>query len=218
MTPEKKEQQKMKKMKIFVSAARDIIEEEGFENLSIRRIAEKAGFHNSTIYFYFSDADLLIALASVRSIADYSRELAILSRQTESDYDSFFHIWYFFCRYSFARPHLFHQFFFGKYKDNLTDILNQYYEMFPEEKLEYSRSIEGMYYAPTFRDRCLHILRPLADLPETRIDEKNLDMANDIIICTFQGLLEKARSASGTDCDALTSRFLDMLHFLVDAR
>ena len=70
----------------------------------------------------------------------------------------------------------------------------------------------------SFRDRCLHILRPLTDLPVTRIDEKNLDMANDIIICTFQGLLEKAQSASGTDCDALTSRFLDMLHFLVDVK
>lgn len=218
MTPEKKEQQKLKKMKLFISSARDIIEEEGFENLSIRRIAEKAGFHNSTIYFYFSDADLLIALASVRSFAEYSRELADLSRQPGTDYDAFFRIWYFFCKYCFARPHLFRKFFFGKYKDNLTDILNQYYEMFPEEKLEYSQSIKEMYYAPTFRDRCLHILRPLADLPETCIDEKNLDMANDIIICTFQGLLEKAQSASGTDCDALTSRFLDMLHFLVDAR
>ena len=218
MNPEKKEQQKMKKMKLFVSAARDIIEEEGFENLSIRRIAEKAGFHNSTIYFYFSDADLLVALASVRSFADYTRELAVLSKQTASDYDAFFHIWYFFCKYCFARPHLFHQFFFGKYKDNLTNILNQYYEMFPEEKLEYSQSIEEMYYAPNFRERCLHILRPLKDLPDTRIDEKNLDMANDIIIYAFQGLLEKAQSEPDTDCDALTSRFLDMLHFLVDAR
>ena len=218
MSPEKKEQQKLKKMKLFISSARDIIEEEGFENLSIRRIAEKAGFHNSTIYFYFSDADLLIALASVRSFAEYSRELADLSRQPGTDYDAFFRIWYFFCRQAFDKPNLFHQFFFGKYQDNLTDILNHYYEMFPEEKLEYSQAIEEMYYAPNFRERCLSILRPLQNMPDTRIDEKNLDMANDIIIYTFQGLLEKKRSDPAADADTLTARFTDMLHLLVDAR
>ena len=34
----------------FIEAAQALIDEDGLEKISIRKIAERAGFHNSTIY------------------------------------------------------------------------------------------------------------------------------------------------------------------------
>ena len=59
--------QKKERMALFIDCTRRLIEEEGFAEISIRKIAERAGLHNSTIYFYFPDVDFLIAPASVRS-------------------------------------------------------------------------------------------------------------------------------------------------------
>ena len=42
-----------------------MIESEGLENISVRKIAQKAGFHNSTIYLYFEDLDQLAMFASL---------------------------------------------------------------------------------------------------------------------------------------------------------
>jgi len=216
MYPNKKEQHKLQKMKQFVSAARDIIAEEGFPNLSVRKMAEKAGFHNSTIYFYFSDADLLIALASVRSFAEYSGNLARLSAEPVSNTDAFYRVWYYFCKSCFHQPFLYHQFFFGKYRNNLTDILNQYYELFPEERQDFSPAIEKMFYAGNFRERCLHILQPIVGSEGTRVTPENSDMVNDLIIFAFENMLNSKMKEPELDSCEITNRFLSMLHYLVD--
>ena len=36
----------------FIEAAEELIDEHGIDNVSVRKIADKAGFHNSTIYLY----------------------------------------------------------------------------------------------------------------------------------------------------------------------
>ena len=50
-----KENQKRQNTIRFIEATQELIETDGLKNLSIRKIADKAGFHNSTIYLYFKD-------------------------------------------------------------------------------------------------------------------------------------------------------------------
>ena len=59
MSMNQKEELRTQNMIRFIEAARELIDQEGLESLSIRKIAEKAGFHNSTIYLYFRDMDHL---------------------------------------------------------------------------------------------------------------------------------------------------------------
>ena len=63
----------------FIEAAEELIDEHGIDNVSVRKIAEKAGFHNSTIYLYFKDVNELILLASMKHFNEYSKALARLS-------------------------------------------------------------------------------------------------------------------------------------------
>ena len=209
--------QKQERMALFIDCTRRLIEEEGFKELSIRKIADRAGLHNSTIYFYFRDADYLMALASVRSFEKYSKELSVISTIDGSNYDVFYPIWECFCRHTFAQPELFYQFFFGKYKDSITEILNQYYSLFPEEKQEYSQIISEMYYAGNLTDRCLAILKPLSGLEQTRVTDRTLPIINTLSIVAFRDILEKKCTDPSIDNDTLTKEYLSILHFLVDA-
>ena len=67
-----KELQKKQNTITFINAATEMIAELGIEHISIRKIAEKAGFHNSTIYLYFKDLDELLLLASMKFFQKYS--------------------------------------------------------------------------------------------------------------------------------------------------
>ena len=47
-------------MNKFIDAAFSIIETEGVENITIRKVAGIAGYNSSTIYNYFEDLDQLV--------------------------------------------------------------------------------------------------------------------------------------------------------------
>lgn len=69
------DEQKRKNGIAFVEATQALIDSEGLERISIRKIADKAGFHNSTIYLYFKDVNQLILLASLKHFNEYSKKL-----------------------------------------------------------------------------------------------------------------------------------------------
>lgn len=200
----------------FITAAKELAEEKGMENLSVRQIAEQAGYHNSTIYTYFKDEALLLALSCVPSFADYSRELARLSASNPTNYDSFFSIWRHFCVSAFKKPDIFRIFFFGKYSRNLTELLTRYYELFPEEKAEYNQVISEMYYGNNFKERCFKILSPLIGDEKTRVTNENCAMLNSIISSVFRDLLDRKCSDPSLDNEKLTAWFLQCLHYLLD--
>jgi DNA-binding transcriptional regulator YbjK len=72
----RKEIQMNRMWKYFVDATAQIIEEEGVENVTIRKIADIAGYTNSTIYNYFEELSHLIFFASMRFLNQYIKELS----------------------------------------------------------------------------------------------------------------------------------------------
>lgn len=224
----------LRRKRAFVNAASKLIQTQPFDSISIRKIAEEAGFHNSTIYSYFQDADWLLALASVGHLQPYSDDLLIINNQDLSPYDHFYTIWNCFCRHAFSNPALYYNFFFGKYKYHLTELIEEYYSLFPDMKNEHSPRINAMFLGSNMQDRCLSILQPLADDPKTRLTENNLSWANFIIVSTLEEYLaNQIRGADEfipeTDDDheliyrdiqedfrKPTAEFLEMLHFIVD--
>lgn len=201
----------------FIDATRQLIDEDGLEGVSIRKIAEKAGFHNSTIYLYFKDVNQLILLASLKHFGEYSRALSAQIQKHESILDNYFAVWSFFCQTVFGKPQIFYNFFFGKYSNNLTDTILQYYDLFPEEKIEYPKEIEEMYYAKNIHERGLVFLRPLIALELPRVTSENVELVNDIIISCLQVLLEEKCQIPQADSDVFTKRLLDMIHYIIGA-
>ncbi|MBR3154332.1 MAG: TetR/AcrR family transcriptional regulator [Lachnospiraceae bacterium] len=223
----------LRRKRAFVDAASTLIDSQPFGSISIRKIAETAGFHNSTIYSYFQDSDWLISLASVRFLQPYSDALVEISRQNLCPYEYFYAIWNCFCRYAFSNPALYYNFFFGKYKYQLTELLDEYYTLFPDIKNNHSPLINTMFQGNNMYDRCLSILTPLVNEAGARLTDENLEMANFIIVSTLEEYLSNQIREEGTPSDesyadisiaggALedyrkpTAEFLKMLHFIVD--
>lgn len=210
-----KDEQKAKNAVCFIKATQELIDTEGLDKLSIRKIAEKAGFHNSTIYLYFKDLQHLILLASLKHFAEYNHTLAEYSRQQRSPEESFFAIWEAFGKTVLQNPPIFYNFFFGKYSQNLTPIIRQYYELFPEEKEEYSKGIESMYYGNSIQERCLQILAPLADHPTVRVTSDNMELVNSIIVSCLKDLLQQKCENPALDSQQLNANFLSMLSYII---
>ena len=213
-TSNDKEHLKQQKRIRFIHAAQELIENEDLEKVSIRRIAEKAGFHNSTIYLYFEDVDQLILLSSLKYFNEYSKALSELSTKDMTPLETFIKIWNFFVQTVFRKPKIFYNFFFGKHSENLTRIMKQYYELFPEEQEEYSPEIEDMYYGQNIHERCLRVLELLIGT-DTRVNEETIGLINDINVSYFKYLLEQKCQNPSLDSDILKDKLLKMLHFII---
>lgn len=205
---------KQKMARCFIEATQELIDTEGIENISIRKIADKAGFHNSTIYLYFKNVDQLILLASLNYFTEYKKELAERSAMVASPKEKFLSIWDAFGKAVFKQPKVFYNFFFGKYSQNLTMIITQYYDLFPEEKPIYSKDIEDMYYGNSIQERCYMILSPLIGTGYVRFDESNIDLVNTIIIGCFRQLLEQECEDPSMDADDLNHLLLNMIKYI----
>ena len=215
-TPE----QRNEKLRSFVLATREMIENNDFESIHIRKIAEKAGFHNSTLYSYFKDAEYLIALASVKVFEQYSRSLAELSKRDLSEYENFIEIWKFFCLNAFKFPEIYNNFFFGKHSDDLTSIFEEYYSIFPDEEQKHSTNIHKMYVGKSLNVRCYDILEPLIVLDNIRVNKDNIILVNSLIIASFKSFLDEAlgfgKANTIEKVNELTSRFMATLTYIIE--
>lgn len=200
----------------FIEAAQELIDQVGLEGLSIRKIAEKAGYHNSTLYLYFKDMDQLVMFATLKHFTDYSNSLARLSRQELPPLENFLAVWSFFGHTVFRSPHIFYNFFFGKYSNNLTEIMEEYYSLFPDEKEEYSRLIETMYYGKNIRERCLNLLKSLLGCG-LKVQEDNIELINDIIVACLRSLLEEKCQDPDSDPGTVNNRLLEMIKYTTGA-
>lgn len=213
----------------FVEAAAELIRTQPFKSISIRKIADTAGFHNSTIYSYFQDADWLLALASVRFLQPYSNDLTQIRDLELTPLGLFYAIWECYCRHAFSQPALFYNFFFGKYKNQLTDLINEYYELFPEQRNEHTPMVSDMFLGNNMYNRCQSLMEPLIGDSSTRITEDTLLAANYIVVSTLEEyLLDHVRDYSDgadeklfsgkepEDTRTVTDEFLKMLHFVID--
>lgn len=206
-----KDKQKKETACRFVEATREIIDKEGIESVSIRKIAALAGFHNSTIYLYFKNVDQLILLASLKHFTEYSRILSSLSSDGMTSPEKFIKIWNAFGETIFSHPDIFNNFFFGKYSHNLTAIIKLYYELFPDEKPHYSQEIENMYYGNTIFERCLSILEPLVSCDGLLVTEANIQLVNKIIVSCLKLLLEEKCADPSLDSFKLNASLIEMI-------
>ncbi|WMJ77590.1 MULTISPECIES: TetR/AcrR family transcriptional regulator [unclassified Sedimentibacter] len=192
---EKEENKKYNTIR-FVNAAQEIIDEEGLKGASIRKISQRAGFHNSTIYLYFKDLDQLIMLASMKYFREYSHSLELQSQKQLSTVENFLSIWNLFIDAILTNPHIFYNFFFGKRSDNLKEIMNLYYQIFPEERDQFSEDIESMYFGSNINERCLNLLHPLIK-EKNLVTDKNVSMLNEITVsyCKYK-LMQKCQDPS----------------------
>lgn len=188
MALDKKTIQKRRMMSYFINATYDIIKEKGVENVTIRDVADVAGYNSATLYNYFEDLEHLIFYASLRYLKDYTDELQRIVN-VDNSLERLIKIWECFCFHSFANPKIYNSIFFGKHSKSLNNDIEEYYSIFPEQLGEQREDVKSMLLGQNIYERNKTILETCVD--EGFIREENLEDLNEMIVLIYHGMLSK---------------------------
>lgn len=184
-----KELQKKRTLIYFIEAAQKIMNEEGISNITIRKVAEKAGYNSATLYNYFDDLEQLILYASLKYLRLYAEDLVKSLPGCKNERERFLQLWRSFCLISFLHPEPFERIFFCKYSPQLGHIYSHYYELFPEEKDAPSEDLTHIFSTIRLEERNKIALELLYE--EEGRSENTLGLKNDLMIFAYHELLHQ---------------------------
>lgn len=168
---------KEKKKREFIIATIQIIEEEGIDNISARKIASKTGFKQGSIYNYFENLKELETLASIKFIKNYIDLFVNDSKKLKNNLEIYLAMWERFLFFSFKKPRIFYNVFYNSYENRNYDIFAIYYDLFPEDLPEAGR-LEEMLLLDNSYIRGEYILKKC--IKEKSINKDMLEYINYI--------------------------------------
>lgn len=146
----------------FIEVTRELIQTEGVDGLSIRKIANEAGYNSATLYNYFQNLEHLTLFGSVCYLRDYVMALSNVLTPDMNSLERFGAIYRCFNSFAFRYPDIFHNLFYGRYSDMLEDVLQTYYyELFPEELTGLDERLRGMLISGSMRVRDSFIMEEM---------------------------------------------------------
>lgn len=205
---------KQRVMGYFVDAAHQIIEQEGIENVTIRKTADLAGYNSATLYNYFNNLDHLILFASMKYLKEYVELLPSYLKESDNKLEQYFSIWECFCTCAFKYPKIYYLIFFSDLNEKINNFLEEYYTIFPNELLNSSSDIGKMLLEKSIDKRNLFLLEDCVN--NGLLIKDNLSLINSITILTFQSTLTNLINCSKADIDrnALVEETLKYIKYI----
>lgn len=202
-------------MSSLIQAADRINQEEGFENITIRKVSQHAKLNSATIYNYFQDLDHLLFFMSMKYLSKYTQGVQQIAKNTKDAKELYFAIWSFFIDEAFDNPKMFYHIFFSdKYRDQVDVTMEAYYEIFPEESFSNSGITKKMYSGKNIYNRNLVLLEELAK--EDIINPQDIPRINTGTIYCFQAVLNDLRL--GIDYDHFKEELKDIMEFFITGK
>lgn len=189
-------QEKRKRiMSYFINATIELMEKEGIENLTIRKVAEQAKYNSATLYHYFSNLDELELFASVKCLDEYMRETPMNKIEGKDFREWYLEQWRCFCRHAFQRPRIYNFLFFSpEGTQNLNEVFQRYYEIYPHEKAAKTADYEEFLKEGDFFKRNETLLRAVIGERNYEIPEQQIKELNEMSVLIFRGMLAIMRS------------------------
>lgn len=210
-----KELKKKRILTFFIEAAQDIMTKEGIEAITLRRVADLAGYNAATLYNYFEDLDQLILFASLKHLKMYNLEVVEQIKKCKSEREKFITMWKTFCRISFQYPQPFYQIFFNKHSDSLEAISKQYYDLFPEDLGTHDKNLKEILSGTKLAVRNEAYLKLIAN--EESQSWIKISLMNEMMVALYQNLLLKRISEStNTKQNDYENRMIEYVDFILD--
>lgn len=160
---------------------------EGMQGITLRKVADGAGYNNATLYNYFEDLDHVVLYASLKYLSLYNEAVARQLSNCHNAKERFYTMWDTFCEISFAHPDAFHQIFFNKHSVSLEKICEEYYQLFPEELPPAEDALYPILSDYQLDNRNLLPLRELLLEEHQSLDE--IDTISELILSAYHQLL-----------------------------
>lgn len=179
---------KRRVMMYFIEATQELILNEGIENLSIKKIADTAGYNTATIYNYFEDLEELILYSSIDYLKIYLKDLKSEIKFNMKAIEMYETIYKVFVHHSFEKPEIFHTLFFGKYSYKLEKIIKKYYEIFPDDITGQTDITKSVLVEGNIHNRDLPVIKQM--IKEGSILEEEAPYIMEAIVRIHQSYLE----------------------------
>ena len=179
---------KRRVMMYFIEATQELILNEGIESLSIKKIADTAGYNTATIYNYFEDLEELILYSSIDYLKIYLKDLKSEINSNMKAIEMYETIYKVFVHHSFEKPEIFHTLFFGKYSYKLEKIIKKYYEIFPDDITGQTDITKSVLVEGNIHNRDLPVIKQM--IKEGSILEEEAPYIMEAIVRIHQSYLE----------------------------
>ena len=179
--------QKKRMIEYFIDAARQIIEKESIQNITIRRVGELAGYNSATIYKYFDDLNHLKFFAAMTYLYDYIEEIPKYIKDAKDSKEIYFRVWDCYIENSFKIPNIYQALFLAELKKDMELYVEQYYNIFPLDVEKFPIFIQDMLLSNSLNTRS----KVLMDIcvKDGLITEEEGSMVDDIVISLYESYL-----------------------------
>ena len=183
----KRDIQVSRMIQYFIDATVQIIDEEGIDNVTIRKIANIAGYNSATIYNYFQEVSHLIFFAAIRYLKTYADTLPDYMSRGDNALERYLLLWECFCKYSFQQPKIYFTIFASNLGSQPEDLLSHYYDMFPQDLDKLPEELKPMFLESNLLKRGEIALNQC--IKEGYVTEGTAERMNEIIILIWHGIL-----------------------------
>lgn len=181
--------QRQRTMRFFIEAASNIIKKEGVESITIRRVADEAGYNSATLYNYFRNLEHLTALAALSFIDDYTAALEDYISSSNNSYELNILVWECFYKYSYRSPQIFMSIFGNYNEDKSSPMIKEYYELYPEKLDTIPDKLNEMIVKENLYDRSMFLLMKCSD--EGYFKPEDLSSIDEMLYFIYKGMMSK---------------------------
>ncbi|MDD6072815.1 MAG: hypothetical protein SPF91_01605 [Clostridium sp.] len=199
----------------FVETACRILESEGMDALTTRRIGRDLHCNSANTYYYFKDLDELIVYAAMGSFTDYLKDISRCYLEAEHALDAFRKSWECLIERSVSMPQLYEKILYGKYSEDLGKISASYYRLFPEKYATLEPAISHEITSEDFRGRKNHLILGSC-VEEGWFSKEDAEILGEIVKWLHLGLLQELIAGKIT-ADELRVRFFSCMDRTVEA-
>ncbi len=185
----KKEIQRQRILTYFIDATAQVIDQEGIDTITVRKIADIAGYNAATLYNYFENLDHLVFLAAMKSIRKYGETLPTYIKTAKNALERKFIVTECFCDYIFNNIDIANAIFFAKLDKPINDYVKEYYEIYPDELMHSDEDISTMFLKSNIYDPATTLLNKCAD--EGFIHREDILEINEMTMIIYNGMLSK---------------------------
>lgn len=186
-TSDKKKIQKNRTMKYFIESVDQIIIAEGIEGITIRKVADLAGYNSATLYNYFDSLDHLIFMAAMNHLEDYHLALPSYTKDCKNGLSLYMEVARCFFKFSYAEPDIYRRLFLQNLDNKYNEYSQQYYDLYPERGLSSSKILGSALRKRNIYDRSMTILTGC--VADGLLTQKNAEEYNNIALLIYFGML-----------------------------
>ena len=189
-------------MHYFIEAADEVIQQEGIGAITIRKVADKAGYTSATLYNYFDNLNHLIFLATMRHLEEYHDEVEQRVKSCKTPMDAYLVISECFCEHSFRKPEIYDILFYRNQDGKVEEYTRQYYELFESKKRDTAPTLPKIIGIHNLYRRSYIMM--MECVSGGYFTSQNAEDFNEIAMLLYRGILKDVLEGKLNAAEAVT--------------